>query len=236
MNSDRRNELTKLLEQIAGIKSRDTTFALMGQVDARDILDLLNAEQEDALPCLLQALERLTLIASMDLDQSSSHEGRTNVEALDNARAAIAKATQRKETQMKQTDVQKLRAIAHYLVDLMPGDEIGWHQTTSSSGVHVYSVCGEVRSPLNSQAMEYLAIKHQADKNTTIATLTADNKALRLMLALAYSGPAKLYADDGELQDASAAPCIDYHRDTVRQIQEKIQQRGTAQLKETQDD
>ena len=42
MNSDRRNELTKLLEQIAGIKSSDTTFALMGQVDARDILDLLN--------------------------------------------------------------------------------------------------------------------------------------------------------------------------------------------------
>ena len=80
---------------------------------------------------------------------------------------------------MKQADVQKLRAIAHYLVDLMPDDEIGWHQTTSSPGVYVYSVCGEVRSPLNSQAMEDLAIKHQADKDTTIATLTAEKEKVR---------------------------------------------------------
>ena len=69
---------------------------------------------------------------------------------------------------MKQSDVQKLRAIAHYLVDLMPDDGIGWHQTTSSPGVYVYSVCGEVRSPLNSQAIEGLAIKHQAEKDMEV--------------------------------------------------------------------
>lgn len=42
MNSDRLNELTKLLEQIAGMKSSDTTFAMLRAADARDILDLLN--------------------------------------------------------------------------------------------------------------------------------------------------------------------------------------------------
>jgi hypothetical protein len=45
------------------------------------------------------------------------------------------------------------------------------------------------------------------------------------MLAHAYSG-SKLYGDDGELQDNSEYPFIDYLRDPVDRIQESIHSRG----------
>lgn len=54
----------------------------------------------------------------------------------------------------------------------------------------------------------------------------ADERALREMLAIVYCGPPHLYADDGELQDNRAAPRIDFKRDTVRTIAEKMAQRG----------
>lgn len=55
-----------------------------------------------------------------------------------------------------------------------------------------------------------------------------DAQILRRLLAYAYSG-ASLYTDDGELQDGNF-PVIDYLRDTVDEIESKIQKRGRAKI------
>lgn len=55
--------------------------------------------------------------------------------------------------------------------------------------------------------------------------LAEENVKLRALLALIYSGPSNLYTDDGEVQDNTALPTIDFKRDTVEAIAFKIQQR-----------
>lgn len=54
--------------------------------------NLANAHLISAAPDLLSALERLLQISQEELDQSATHDGLVNCEALANARAAIAKA------------------------------------------------------------------------------------------------------------------------------------------------
>jgi hypothetical protein len=61
-------------------------------------------------------------------------------------------------------------------------------------------------------------------------TYSEDERMLRKMLAFAYSGSTKLYGDDGELQDYSEMPGIDYVRDTVREINDKMNTRGINKL------
>lgn len=51
-----------------------------------------NARLISAAPDLLSALERLLQISQEELDQSATHDGLVNCEALANARAAITKA------------------------------------------------------------------------------------------------------------------------------------------------
>lgn len=57
-----------------------------------------------------------------------------------------------------------------------------------------------------------------------------DDFELRCMVAIAFSG-SKLYTDDGELQDNSEPPFIDYKRDTVEEIHTKIFQRRQPEIK-----
>lgn len=52
---------------------------------------------------------------------------------------------------------------------------------------------------------------------------------LRRLLAVRVAG-AMLYADDGELQDCSALPHIDFKRDCASCIEQKLQARGLAAL------
>ncbi len=52
--------------------------------------------------------------------------------------------------------------------------------------------------------------------------------------ALAYSGPSNLYGDDGELQDNSSIPCIDWWRDSAEVIRDKITERGNRLIAATQ--
>ena len=54
--------------------------------------------------------------------------------------------------------------------------------------------------------------------------MTGDELELRQMLAFAYSGH-HLYCDDGELQD-NRWPLIDFMRDSVQEIHNKITERG----------
>lgn len=56
--------------------------------------------------------------------------------------------------------------------------------------------------------------------------LQQDNQILRKLLAFAYSG-SSLYTDDGELQDQE----IDYNRDSVAEIEQKITKRGELAAK-----
>jgi hypothetical protein len=51
-----------------------------------------NANLISAAPDLLSALEKLLQISQDELDQSATHDGLVNCEALANARVAIAKA------------------------------------------------------------------------------------------------------------------------------------------------
>lgn len=56
-----------------------------------------------------------------------------------------------------------------------------------------------------------------------------ENLELRVMLAFSYSG-SELYADDGELQDSKCHPFIDFKRDSVITIREKMMARLSREL------
>lgn len=57
-----------------------------------------------------------------------------------------------------------------------------------------------------------------------ITYAASELERFRELLAACYSG-AKLYRDDGELQDTSARPHIDFRRDSASEIQRKMQAR-----------
>lgn len=59
--------------------------------------------------------------------------------------------------------------------------------------------------------------------------LSREVAELRLALAIAHAG-ASLYTDDGELQDATHVPFIDWKRDSWEQIKASLLQRNLARL------
>lgn len=67
-------------------------------------------------------------------------------------------------------------------------------------------------------------------RDNRIKFLEGENLQLRIMCALAHAG-IHLYSDDGELQDSRTHPFIDWKRDSVEEIQEKLLQRTIAALK-----
>lgn len=60
----------------------------------------------------------------------------------------------------------------------------------------------------------------------SLETLRAENARLRVLLAMAHCS--RLYTDDGELQDNSAFPSIDFKRDTPDMIVAKLRERNLA--------
>jgi hypothetical protein len=52
-------------------------------------------------------------------------------------------------------------------------------------------------------------------------------RELRRAWCLSYTGPLA-YMDDGEAQDSRVFPCIDFLRDSVPQILEKMRQRSKS--------
>jgi hypothetical protein len=73
---------------------------------------------------------------------------------------------------------------------------------------------------------EYL----QRPNTETPPNIFDENILLRQILALRVSGCSQLYTDDGELQDNSERPFIDYKRDSATDIQRKLQERAAAKL------
>ena len=66
-----------------------------------------------------------------------------------------------------------------------------------------------------------------ATQRRTIDELEADNMKLRRLLAFRVAGHL-LYTDDGELQDASAWPIIDFKRTPIDVIEDALKQRAIA--------
>ncbi len=62
----------------------------------------------------------------------------------------------------------------------------------------------------------------------TNEALEEEISILRRMLCLSYSEHP--YTDDGELQDNNSIPCIDFKRDTIQEIERKMQARLTLKL------
>lgn len=77
-----------------------------------------------------------------------------------------------------------------------------------------------------SETIDALKIAHTRD----LADAVSREADLRRMLAGAYAG-AGLYGDDGEMQDNRERPFIDFLRDTVKDIESKIQDRGMAKIR-----
>lgn len=61
--------------------------------------------------------------------------------------------------------------------------------------------------------------------------IARENRVLRRMLAVCYGGTS-LYTDDGELQDNSQYPLIDFKRNSVEAIQEAMKKRVARALAE----
>lgn len=59
------------------------------------------------------------------------------------------------------------------------------------------------------------------NEHNAIQELKADNRKLRELLALQFSDK-KLYTEDGKLIDDSEYPYIDFGKDTVWEIEQKI--------------
>jgi hypothetical protein len=75
----------------------------------------------------------------------------------------------------------------------------------------------------------------QADATQTLREQAVEIQQLRQLLAVRVAG-ALLYADDGELQDNTQMPCIDFRLDAPNEIQRKLQERGMANYRRSLED
>jgi hypothetical protein len=67
-------------------------------------------------------------------------------------------------------------------------------------------------------------------RSTECSAAVAENRELRILLAIAHAG-LSLYTDDGELQDNRVHPFIDFKRDSVNEIENKLRERAYASAK-----
>lgn len=81
----------------------------------------------------------------------------------------------------------------------------------------------------DARAIARMALSGDSSAHETSSVLSSETK-LRRLVAFLY-GQHNLYLDDGELQDNSAQPFIDFLRDSPDEIAHKIQTRGLASLR-----
>lgn len=91
------------------------------------------------------------------------------------------------------------------------------------------------REEAESQLGEGETVEEAVETGLSFSDLKKENFELRAMLAVVYCRSIhNLYHDDGELQDNSSHPFIDWKRDTVDEIQLKLIQRVQNKEKEEQ--
>lgn len=67
-----------------------------------------------------------------------------------------------------------------------------------------------------------------------VARLKEEQEKLRYLLAIIYCPGPGLYHDDGELQDATTRPHIDFRRDHPNEIEQKMLERGKRKIADQQ--
>jgi hypothetical protein len=67
----------------------------------------------------------------------------------------------------------------------------------------------------------------EAAREAEVKWLRAENEALRDLLCSVHAG-ALAYRDDGEMQDSTTHPCIDFKRDSPEQIRSALRRRSEA--------
>lgn len=95
---------------------------------------------------------------------------------------------------------------------------------------HVVGACAECNTHEESKVAEIAALK--ADMAVYVLACSEQGteiEALRRMLCAVYAG-FSAYADDGECQDNSAYPHIDFLRDRPEQIEAKMRERAFARV------
>lgn len=77
--------------------------------------------------------------------------------------------------------------------------------------------------------------KNAEEFDSLMVEMLAENERLRSLLANIYAGHL-LYSDDGELQDNSVLPCIDFKRDSAELIMSKMKDRTMKALQDNKDE
>lgn len=96
--------------------------------------------------------------------------------------------------------------------------------TPRTAAMHAACQCTEDEASLASE----LCVKLE----TELAASQRENRHLRRIACVAHVRSLRgLYLDDGELQDSSARPYIDWRRMTIDQIETALAARGAAALK-----
>lgn len=72
-------------------------------------------------------------------------------------------------------------------------------------------------------------VKHVLEALSASFSLAKENQEMRLALCMAHAG-AGAYLDDGEMQDSTKHPMIDWKRDPWETIKAKLVERGRAAL------
>lgn len=111
-------------------------------------------------------------------------------------------------------------------------DENGYGYTSLESDLKKASTGKEYK---DLSKMTNMLIKKNQEQEAVIASMGEVEHQLRIMLCLASS--TLPYTDDGELQDNSVNPCIDYLRDSPTEIRNKKAERLSqlSKLKEKKD-
>lgn len=101
------------------------------------------------------------------------------------------------------------------------GESRTWHQFA------LVDVPGDCWCEVLDWQLNLFEVTERAAVQAAQPEAVADEHLLRLMLAIRVAGPT-LYADDGELQDNSVQPFIDFKRDSAKEIERKLMERGMA--------
>jgi hypothetical protein len=111
------------------------------------------------------------------------------------------------------------------------------HQVSEASAfAETFQICGRDWDTWHDEqlakiidAARQLEVKRSKPE---VEEIQKDAAHMRMLLAVRCAPLPELYTDDGELQDNSEIPFIDFKRDTAAKIEAKLRQRAILKLRE----